>query len=105
MIPVIISLRYFPEINKSFGNITNAIKIRKLKTGLLHPVNTFKYISVPMIHKSLNIASEMAEAITVKGIEYNKERTCYHNLRFCLSDYIIVIFFVSCFLFSFVEGV
>ncbi len=94
IIPLAISLRYFPDFTESLSNIRDNMKIRKLKVGWLHPYNTFRYLSIPMLHKSLNIASDIAESITTKGIEYRGQRSCYHEVRLQKIDGVILLCFL-----------
>lgn len=95
IIPLAIALRYFPDFTESLSNIRDSMKIRKFKYGWLHPYNSFRYLAVPLVHKALNTASDIAESITTKGIEYQGQRSCYHEVRFKVQDGIVLLLFVS----------
>ncbi|AOA57923.1 energy-coupling factor transporter transmembrane component T family protein [Acinetobacter larvae] len=98
IIPLLIAMRYFPDLKESIHNIKDAIRIRKLQIGLLHPLNSFQYLVIPLIHKSLNTAGEIAESISSKGIEYAGERSSYHQLHFGLLDYAVLAIFLTIFI-------
>lgn len=95
IIPLAIALRYFPDFTESMTNIRDSMKIRKFKVGWLHPYNSFRYLTIPLIHKALNTASDIAESVTTKGIEYQGQRSCYHEVSFKVQDVLVLLAFLS----------
>lgn len=95
IIPLAIALRYFPDFTESMSNIRDSMKIRKFKVGWLHPYNAFRYLTIPLIHKALNTASDIAESVTTKGIEYQGQRSCYHEVNFKVQDILVLLAFLS----------
>lgn len=95
IIPLAIALRYFPDFTESMSNIRDSMKIRKFKVGWLHPYNSFRYLTIPLIHKALNTASDIAESVTTKGIEYQGQRSCYHEVSFKMQDVLVLLAFLS----------
>ncbi|MDQ8951757.1 energy-coupling factor transporter transmembrane component T [Acinetobacter rudis] len=95
IIPLAIALRYFPDFTESMANIRDSMKIRKFKVGFLHPYRSFRYLSIPLIYKALNTASDIAESITTKGIEYQGQRSCYHEVSFKVQDLLVLFAFLS----------
>ncbi len=95
IIPLAIALRYFPDFTESLSNIRDSMKIRKFKFGWLHPYNSFRYLAIPLIHKALNTASDIAESVTTKGIEYQGQRSCYHEVGFKIQDGLVLLAFIA----------
>lgn len=95
IIPLAIALRYFPDFTESMANIRDSMKIRKFKFGLLHPYQSFRYLAIPLIHKALNTASDIAESVTSKGIEYQGQRSCYHTVQFKIQDGLVLLSFIT----------
>ena len=81
IIPLAISIRYFPSLREERTLISDAIKIRgvtgfkKIKLGVM-----------PLIVTASNTADELAQAITVRGIENPARKTFVDNARCSIWD-------------------
>ena len=58
---VIVILRFVPTVASEFSDVLDAMKTRGLLLSplqvVLHPLNTFEYVVVPMVFRSLKIAT------------------------------------------------
>ncbi len=87
---VVVALRFFPDAKQQIKYVRNAIKIRHLSLSLLHPIRSFEYLIVPIMHKSLKIATEMSASIMTKGIEFDGIKTSFHVFQYKPLDYMII---------------
>lgn len=71
IIPLSISIRYFPTLIEEWHSISDAMKIRNIK-GL----SRFKFAYIPLMISASNTADELSQAIIARGIE-NPNRICY----------------------------
>ena len=85
IIPLAISIRYFPTLREEYNLISDAVKIRGV-TGL----KKIELGLVPLIVTASNTADELAQAITVRGIENPARKTFVDNVSFGLCDGVIV---------------
>lgn len=86
IISLAIGIRYFPSLKEERVLISDAIKIRgvtgfqKIELGL-----------VPLIVTASNTADELAQAITVRGIENPAKKAFIDDARFTIWDAIIIL--------------
>ena len=85
IIPLAISIRYFPTLREEHTLISDAVKIRGV-TGL----KKIELGLVPLIVTASSTADELAQAITVRGIENPARKTFVDNVSFSLWDGVIV---------------
>ena len=85
IIPLAISIRYFPTLREEYNLISDAVKIRGV-TGL----KKIELGLVPLIVTASNTADELAQAITVRGIENPARKIFVDNVSFGLWDGVIV---------------
>ena len=71
IIPLSISIRYFPTLIEEWHSISDAMKIRNIK-GL----SRFKFAYIPLMISASNTADELSQAIIARGIE-NPNRIGY----------------------------
>ena len=86
IIPLAISIRYFPSLREERTLISDAIKIRGV-TGL----KKIKLGLIPLIVTASNTADELAQAITVRGIENPARKTFVDNASFNIWDGIMIV--------------
>jgi cobalt transport protein len=93
IIPLAISIRYFPSLREERTLISDAIKIRgvtgfkKIKLGVM-----------PLIVTASNTADELAQAITVRGIENPARKTFVDNARCSIWDGAVIVLCLLMFL-------
>ncbi|UTC76959.1 energy-coupling factor transporter transmembrane protein EcfT [Treponema sp. OMZ 799] len=85
IIPLAISIRYFPSLREERMLISDAIKIRGV-TGL----KKIKVAVIPLLVTASNTADELAQAITVRGIENPARKTFVDDTRFHIWDGIML---------------
>ena len=75
---VIVILRFVPTVASEFSDVLDAMKTRGLLLSplqvVLHPLNTFEYVVVPMVFRSLIIADELAASSVVRGMRVPTRR-------------------------------
>lgn len=81
-VAIVTALRFMPDAKQQFRDVRAALKIRHLPLSLAHPLRSFEYLMVPVIHKSLKLAAEMSAAIITKGIEADCPKSSYHKMAF-----------------------
>ncbi|PIE04131.1 MAG: hypothetical protein CSA76_05850 [Spirochaetales bacterium] len=105
--PVALTLRYFPDIQRAYINISRAQQARGLeissKAPFLKRVKNALTIIVPLIFSSLERVDTISNAMDLRGFGKNKKRTWYRYKKLQRNDYIAmfitaVIFAVSIFL-------
>lgn len=84
VIPLTISVRYFPALKEEWNNISNVMKIRRIKG-----FRKIEFMYVPLMISASNTADELSQAITARGIENPCKKTCAVKLQFSLLDIMI----------------
>lgn len=87
IIPLTISIRYFPAIREEKQAISDTMKLRNVK-GIFKKI---EHIYVPIMISASNTADELSQAITARGIENPKQKTCVTSLRFKIQDYLLLL--------------
>lgn len=72
IIPLTITIRYFPALSEERQAISDAMKMRDVK-GI---AKKFEYIYVPLMITASNTADELSQAITARGIDNPIPKTC-----------------------------
>lgn len=96
---VIVILRFVPTVASEFSDVLDAMKTRGLLRSplqvVLHPLNTFEYVVVPMVFRSLKIADELAASSVVRGIESPYKKEGYYLNKMAVSDGVMIALFIS----------
>lgn len=87
IIPLSITLRYFPAIKEEHRHIRDAMKLRKIK-GLERKMEC---MVVPLLMSATGTADELSAAAITRGIENPVHKTCIVDLRFHIQDYICLL--------------
>jgi energy-coupling factor transport system permease protein len=85
IIPLSVTLRYFPAIREEIRHIRDAMKLREI-TGAAK----FEAVLVPLMFSAANTADELSAAAVTRGIENPVPKTSVIELRFRLRDYICI---------------
>lgn len=85
VIPLSVTLCYFPVIREEIGHIRDAMKLRKVSGAA-----KAEAILVPLIFSAANTAEELGAAAVTRGIENPAPKTSVIELRFRLQDYICI---------------
>ncbi|AJD29497.1 MULTISPECIES: energy-coupling factor transporter transmembrane component T [Clostridium] len=84
IIPLSITIRYFPAIKEEVTHIKEAMKMRKIK-GIIRKIEC---MYVPMLISAANTAEELSAAAITRGIENPAPKTSVVDIRFHIQDYI-----------------
>jgi energy-coupling factor transport system permease protein len=86
VIPLSVTIRYFPAIREEIRHIRDAMKLRRI-TGAAK----FEAYIVPLIFSAANTADELSAAAVTRGIENPGPKTSVIELRFRFRDYICIV--------------
>ena len=87
IIPLAITVRYFPTLHEEPQAISDAMKLRNVR-GL---VKKMEYIYVPLMLSASTTADELSQAITARGIDNPNTKTCAIPMRLHIQDYILLL--------------
>ena len=85
IIPLTITVRYFPTLRQEYQSIRDAMKLRSIRG----PIQKLEFIFVPLILSASSAADELSQAITARGIDNPGKKSCYTKLRFRTADYLL----------------
>lgn len=88
-VAVALFFRFIPEIKIRLAEIKDGLKIRGFQINILHPVKAFELYFVPLLYKCLAISDTLTCSIMMKGMEYDGEKTSFHDLTYSKTDYIL----------------
>lgn len=87
IIPLSITLRYFPAIKEEHRHIRDAMKLRKI-----HGIGKkLECMIIPLLMSATGTADELSAAAITRGIENPVPKTCVVDLRFHIQDYICLL--------------
>ena len=86
IIPISVTLRYFPAIREESGYIRDAMKLKNLHGG--EKVEAFV---VPLMMSAVNTAEELAAAAVTRGIESPVKKTSTVKLHIGVMDCICIL--------------
>ena len=85
IIPLAITVRYFPTLREEQQAISDAMKLRNVR-GILQKL---EFIYVPLMLSASTTADELSQAITARGIDNPCAKTCAVPIRFHVQDYVL----------------
>lgn len=95
MIPFAVFFRFIPTLEQEWQGIKKAMLFRDIevnvKTLILKPITTIEYMIVPLLASSVSILDEMVAASLVRGLDSQKERSCYIEIKLKFYDYLVLI--------------
>lgn len=94
VIPFTVMFRFFPTVQEEWNGIRNAMSFRGIGLGarglLLHPIRSIEHILVPLLFSCVAIMDELVAASLARGLDSDKKRTCYFELKMRAYDYLVV---------------
>lgn len=96
IIPLSITLRYFPAIKEEHRYIKDVMKLRKIN-GLGQKLEC---LVVPLLMSAVGTADELSAAAITRGIENPIEKTCVVDLKFYPRDYASIVVGIMLILFA-----
>ncbi|MEH6993327.1 energy-coupling factor transporter transmembrane component T [Neobacillus drentensis] len=101
---VALALRYIPDIQRDYQNISLAQQARGVDLSKKQKLTKkFRYASsilMPLIFSSLNRIETISAAMELRGFGRQKRRSWYHERPFTKADYLAIMLFVLLFVFS-----
>ena len=86
VIPLSVTIRYFPAIREEVGHIRDAMKLRRISGA----AKAEAYI-VPLMFSAASTADELGAAAVTRGIENPAPKTSLIALRFRARDYVCIV--------------
>ena len=83
IVPLTVTLRYFPAIREEAGHIRDAVKLRGV-----HGFSGVEALAVPLMMSAAGTAEELSEAAVTRGIEDPAPKTSVLELRLSAADYV-----------------
>ena len=80
-----------PEISIRMKEINNGMKIRGFKASIFKPIKTFELYFVPLMYKCIDISDTLTCSIISKGIEYDGEKTSFHDVKITFIDIAMIV--------------
>lgn len=97
IIPLSVTVRYFPAMKEEIGYIRDAMKLRDI-----HGVQKLECLIVPVMISATTTAEELSAAAVTRGIENPKPKTSMVRMRLGAQDYICL---AACVVFCAVSAV
>jgi energy-coupling factor transport system permease protein len=98
---VALTLRYFPDIQRDYHEISQAQQARGLelsrKASFLNRIKNGLLIIIPLIFSSLDRIDMISNAMDLRGFSKSKTRTWYTSRKMMRRDYLAI--FISAFIF------
>lgn len=95
VIPFAVFFRFLPTVEQEWVGIRKAMAFRGIGVSatnlIFKPIQTVEYILVPLLSSSVYILDELVAASLVRGLDSERDRTCYLEIKFQLQDYIILL--------------
>ncbi len=86
---VLVVFRFFPTMKAECKAILQSMHNRRLlgiKQVLLHPANSFEYILVPLLMRTVQLSDQLAVSALVRGIEAPYKRMAYYENKTTMRD-------------------
>ena len=94
IIPLSVTVRYFPALKEEVGYIRDAMKLRNI-----HGMQKVECLLIPVMISATTTAEELSAAAVTRGIENPAPKTSMLVMRFGIQDYLLLILGVAfCFI-------
>ncbi|HOA00420.1 energy-coupling factor transporter transmembrane component T [Ruminococcus sp.] len=85
IIPLSVSIRYFPAIKEEIGYIRDAMKLRSIRF-----TDKFECMIVPIMMSATTTSDELSAAAVTRGIENPCKKTSIIDIRFGIADFVCI---------------
>jgi len=103
---VALALRYIPDIQKEYHEISQAQQARGIemskKASLINRLKSASAILIPLVLSSMNQIDTISNAMELRGFGKNKKRTWYMGRKYRWTDYASIAFCVVLVVIAFV---
>lgn len=100
--PVALTLRYFPDIQRSYREISQAQQARGLeisdKASVITRIKNAVLMIIPLIFSSIERVETISNAMDLRGFGKNKKRSWYAEKKLQKADYVALFICTSVFL-------
>lgn len=90
VVALCVALRFFPTMSVEFRSVAEALRVRGMalapRSVLAHPIQVMEYLLVPVMSRLSIVADELANAAIVRGMDSQRQRTSYYDLRLSIVD-------------------
>ena len=94
IIPLSVTIRYFPALKEEAGYIRDAMKLRDI-----HGIQKIEYLLVPVMISATTTAEELSAAAVTRGVENPAHKTSMVEMKFGVQDFLCLAFgVVFCFI-------
>ena len=90
-IPFAVTLRFIPSLQKELGYIREAMKVRGIRLGICHPIQSMEYILVPLLMRALKISEELSASAMTRGIDSPDPKTHFIEMKFSFGDILVML--------------
>lgn len=87
IIPLSVTIRYFPALKEEVGYIRDAMKLRNI-----HGMQKMECLLVPIMISATTTAEELSAAAVTRGIENPAHKTSMLVMKFGIQDYLCLAF-------------
>lgn len=86
IIPLSVTIRYFPAIKEEVGYIRDAMKLRNI-----HGMQKLECLLIPVMISATTTAEELSAAAVTRGIENPAPKTSMVVMRFGIQDFLLLL--------------
>ncbi|SFB32130.1 energy-coupling factor transport system permease protein [Acetitomaculum ruminis DSM 5522] len=101
VIPLAIMFRYFPTLKEDWGHISDAMALRGISLSpvyfLKNPLVVIEALYLPILVTASKTADELSASAITRGVENPKMRTSRLDIRFRMTDGVILFLFLFTF--------
>ena len=99
VIPVAVLFRFIPTVQEEWSGIKKAMAFRGITVDLASvakaPLRTVEYVLIPLLFSSISVMEELAAAALARGMDSDKRRTSYEEVRLGAADFVALAVFAS----------
>ena len=90
IIPLAITVRYFPSLVEDYRMTTDAIRLREIKGGLAR----IQALYITLLSSALNVSDEITAAAVTRGIENPSKKKFITSIKMAPYDYVVLVLLV-----------
>lgn len=99
IIPLSVTIRYFPALREETGHIRDAMKLRNI-----HGIQKIECLLVPIMISATTTAEELSAAAVTRGIENPAPKTSMVEIKFGVQDFLCLALAVGFCMISMIVG-
>lgn len=99
IIALCVAFRFFPTMAGEFRSVVEALRVRGMaitpKVVICHPVQVMERVLVPVMNRLSIVADELSNAAVVRGMDSDKTRSSYYDLKLHAADWVFLAAFAA----------